>query len=91
MPVKKATQNGFEQFRVNPYLSHRASKGHGGRNRLRKELLSDDKGQKEMVRRFLDTVRKGKPRLIGSHKIETASLITLGILESLQERQPMDR
>lgn len=53
----------------------------------RKKLLAQDKGQKEEVRLFLDSVRAGKGPPIGFEEVRSTSLVTFKILESLQSGQ----
>lgn len=62
----------------------------GGRVPLKKRLLSQDKGQKEMVRRFLGLVRDGGPPLIPLEDIFAVTRATFGIQESLRSGQPVN-
>jgi hypothetical protein len=43
-----------------------------------------------MFQRFTETVREGKASPIGFRDIETVTLTTFGILESLQRRETVD-
>ncbi|MBI5848244.1 MAG: bi-domain-containing oxidoreductase [Nitrospirae bacterium] len=49
-----------------------------------KNLLSQDKGQKEMVRTFIDSIRKGTAAPIPFEEIYAATLATFKVLESLR-------
>lgn len=49
-----------------------------------KNLLSQDKGQKEMVRAFIEAVRKGTPSPISFDEIYASTLATFKVLESLR-------
>ena len=51
-----------------------------------KNLFSQDKGQKEMVRVFLDTIRKGLAAPIPFEDIYAATLTTFKVLESLRTK-----
>jgi predicted dehydrogenase len=51
---------------------------------FQKKLFSQDKGQKETVRRFLDAIAKGKGSPIGFAEIHSATLVSFKVLESLR-------
>lgn len=55
-----------------------------------KKLLSQDKGQKEMVRAFVGAVRDGGATPIPFEEINAVTLATFRILESLRTRQAVD-
>jgi polar amino acid transport system substrate-binding protein len=57
-----------------------------GRSKERK-LLSQDKGQQNEVRVFLDAVRQGKGPPIPYDELFSTSLVTFKILESIQTSQ----
>jgi predicted dehydrogenase len=61
---------------------------YGGKGRdLRKKLLSQDKGQKNMVVEFLTSIIDGKPSPISFEEICVVTLATLKITESIQSGQ----
>ncbi len=60
---------------------------HGGKKPFKKKLLSQDKGQKAMVRNFIDTIRQGGPSPITFEEIYAASLTSFKVLESLIRRE----
>lgn len=53
---------------------------------FREKHWSQDKGQKEMVLSFIETVQEGKPSPIAFGEIEAVTLATFKILESLRTR-----
>ena len=53
----------------------------------KKRLRSQDKGQKVMVNRFIDSLNLGKPPLIPTKDIFAVTRATLNVLKSLQTRQ----
>jgi len=55
-----------------------------------KKLLSQDKGQKELVRAFVGAVRDGGATPIPFGEIYAVTLTTFSILESLRTRQAVD-
>jgi polar amino acid transport system substrate-binding protein len=60
---------------------------YGDRRPYSRKLLSQDKGQKEMVRAFISAIRDGEPSPIAFSELEAVTLATFKILESLQKRQ----
>jgi polar amino acid transport system substrate-binding protein len=50
----------------------------------RKKLLSQDKGQKEEVKQFVDAILKGTAELISFKEIYNTSLVTFKIIDSIQ-------
>ena len=60
---------------------------YGDRRPYSKKLLSQDKGQKEMVRAFVGAVRNGGATPIPFEEIYTVTMATFKILESLRTRQ----
>ena len=52
--------------------------------RFRKKLLSQDKGQKEMVQRFIQAVRDRQSAPIPFDDICAVSMATFNIIESLR-------
>jgi predicted dehydrogenase len=52
-----------------------------------KKLISQDKGQKTMIKTFLDAIRQGKPSPISFEEIYYATLTTFKIIESIRSRQ----
>lgn len=54
---------------------------------FRKKLRSQDKGQKNMVQAFIESIQEGTPAPIPFHDIEAVTLTTFKILESLQKKQ----
>jgi polar amino acid transport system substrate-binding protein len=63
---------------------------HGGRKKLKKRLLTQDKGQKEMARRFLQTVKEGGMPIIPPEEIFSVTRATFAVLESIRTRQAID-
>lgn len=57
---------------------------HGKGRKTEKRLLSQDKGQKELVRRFIESVRAGGNEPIPFHEIYRVTLATFKALESLR-------
>jgi len=57
---------------------------YGNRKPTRKKLLAQDKGQKNEVRLFIESVKKSRFSLIPFEQIYNTSLVTFKILESLQ-------
>jgi len=50
----------------------------------RKKLVSQDKGQKEEVKQFVDAIRNGTAELIPFEEIYNTSLVTFKIIDSIQ-------
>jgi polar amino acid transport system substrate-binding protein len=57
---------------------------HANGGRKEKKLLVQDKGQKNEVRSFLESIREGKDAVIPFREIHSATLVTLKALESLR-------
>ena len=55
-----------------------------GNKRVRRKLLIQDKGQKHMVRKFVDVIKAGRPAPIPFEDIYVASLATFKAIESLR-------
>ncbi|MBN2468879.1 MAG: bi-domain-containing oxidoreductase [Deltaproteobacteria bacterium] len=62
---------------------------YGGARRFKKSLFSQDKGQRTMVKAFLDSVRNGKPSPISFEEIHAVTLTTFKIIESIRTRNGM--
>ena len=60
---------------------------YGSGKKKTKKLLSQDKGQKEEVKRFLKSVQDGEPNPIPWSEIYSTSLTTFKILESIRTLQ----
>lgn len=60
---------------------------HGARKPLRKKLISQDKGQKEMVNAFLESVRDGSPSPIPQEHLFSVSLASFRVLDSIRLRE----
>jgi polar amino acid transport system substrate-binding protein len=60
---------------------------HGQGKPVKKKLFSQDKGQKEMVRAFIDTIKSGGPPLIPFEQIVRVSQVTFAALDSIRTRQ----
>jgi len=58
---------------------------HGGSSPRRKKLFSQDKGQAEMVRQFLDAVRTGGPSPISFAELDVVTEATFKTLQSLHD------
>ena len=50
----------------------------------RKKLLSQDKGQKEEVKQFVNAILKGSAELISFKEIYNTSLVTFKIIDSIK-------
>ena len=61
----------------------------GGQRPFKKRLFVQDKGQKEMVRRFLDLVIHGGTPLIPAADIFAVTRATFAVREFLRHRQPV--
>ena len=59
---------------------------YGSGKKFRKSLFSQDKGQRVMVKGFIDSVRNGKPSPVPFEEIYAVTLTTFKIVESLQTR-----
>jgi polar amino acid transport system substrate-binding protein len=59
---------------------------HGAKGTKRRKLFSQDKGQGEMVRQVLQSLREGAPAPIPFAEIRAVSLATIRALQSLRER-----
>jgi predicted dehydrogenase len=57
---------------------------HGDRKRFRKKLLSQDKGQKAEVGKFLESIIRGEPSPIPAEEIFTTTRVTFKIVESIR-------
>ena len=57
---------------------------HGHGKKKDKRLLTQDKGQKEEVRAFIDAILQGRGEPIAFEEIHSASLVTFKILESIR-------
>lgn len=57
---------------------------YGGKNQFKKKLLSQDKGQKNEVQLFIDSVKKNNQPLIPFEQLYSTSLACLKAIESLQ-------
>lgn len=62
----------------------------GQRKVFKKKLISQDKGQKEMIAEFMKAIKKGGPSPIPFEDIYAASLATFKVLDSLSTRQAVD-
>ena len=63
---------------------------HARGRRIKKKLLSQDKGQKEQVKQFIETVQKGGEPLISIRELLNTSLTTFAIVQSLCECRQVD-
>lgn len=54
---------------------------------FKKSLLSQDKGQKTMIKTFLDTIKQGKPSPISFEEIYYVTLTTFKIIESIRTKK----
>lgn len=54
---------------------------------FKKNLLSQDKGQKTMLKLFIDAIKTGKPSPITFEEIYYATLTTFKIIESIRSRE----
>jgi predicted dehydrogenase len=63
---------------------------YGDRKPLRKKLLTQDKGQKNEVREFIEMILKGGPPLISPEEIFSTTNVTFKILESLKTGKVID-
>lgn len=59
----------------------------GGKKPFKKSLVSQDKGQKEMVRKFLECIKSGGAPLIPADEVFAVTRTTFAVLESLKARQ----
>jgi len=60
---------------------------YGSGRPFKKSLLSQDKGQKQMIGDFVNAVRQGKPSPISFEEIYSATLTTFKIIESIKAHQ----
>jgi len=60
---------------------------YGSGKTFKKSLISQDKGQKIMVKAFLDSVKNGKPSPIPFEEIYAITLTTFKIIESIRTKQ----
>ena len=60
---------------------------HGNGKVQKKKLVTQDKGQKNEIERFVDAVKNGSRELIPFEEIYSTSLVSFKILESLQSGQ----
>jgi predicted dehydrogenase len=60
---------------------------YGGGKTFKKGLISQDKGQKIMVKAFLDSVKNGKPSPIPFEEIYAVTLTTFKVIESIRTKQ----
>jgi len=58
---------------------------YGEGKRIKKKLLSQDKGQKLMIDAFIDAIKEGKPSPISFDDIYSVTLATFKIIESLRK------
>jgi predicted dehydrogenase len=56
---------------------------------FKKKLLSQDKGQKEMVKAFIDSIKNGQTSPISFEEIYTATLATIKIIESIRSKNSL--
>ncbi len=79
----------FSQGRIAVLDDFRELTIHAGSARIRKRLLTQDKGQKAGVESFIRSVMEGRGQIIPFEEIYSASLVSFHILESLRtgERQ----
>jgi polar amino acid transport system substrate-binding protein len=59
----------------------------GGKKPLKKSLVTQDKGQKEMVRTFLESIKSGGAPMIPPDEVFAVTRATFAVLESLKSRQ----
>jgi predicted dehydrogenase len=60
---------------------------YGSGKTFKKSLLSQDKGQKTMIKAFLDSVKNGKPSPITFEEIYAVTLTTFKVVESIRTKQ----
>ncbi|OGW36774.1 MAG: oxidoreductase, partial [Nitrospirae bacterium RBG_13_39_12] len=60
---------------------------YGSGKTFTKKLVSQDKGQKTMIKAYLDAIKQGKPSPISFEEIYSASLVTFKIKESIRTRE----
>jgi polar amino acid transport system substrate-binding protein len=56
---------------------------------FKKKILSQDKGQREMVRAFIDTIKNGQILPISFEEIYTATFATIKIIESIRSKNSL--
>ncbi|MBE0425845.1 MAG: hypothetical protein IBX72_04255 [Nitrospirae bacterium] len=54
---------------------------------MKKNLISQDKGQKRMLSTFLDAIRQGEPSPISFEEIYYVTLTTFKIIESIKAKK----
>jgi predicted dehydrogenase len=59
---------------------------YGSGKTFTKKLISQDKGQKTMLKAFIDAIKNGKPSPISFEEIYSASLATFKIIEALRTK-----
>jgi polar amino acid transport system substrate-binding protein len=59
----------------------------GGKKPLKKGLVTQDKGQKEMVRKFLESIKSGGAPMIPPDEVFAVTRATFAVLESLKSHQ----
>jgi predicted dehydrogenase/threonine dehydrogenase-like Zn-dependent dehydrogenase len=57
--------------------------------RLKKKLWSRDKGQRNMIRTFLDSIKSGKPSPISFEELYIVTLTTFKVIESIRKNSPI--
>lgn len=62
---------------------------HGPKRRLRKRLVSQDKGQQAMVHQVLQTITGGGPPLITLDELEAVTLSTFQAVESIRQARAL--
>jgi predicted dehydrogenase/threonine dehydrogenase-like Zn-dependent dehydrogenase len=60
---------------------------YGSGKTFTKKLISQDKGQKTMIKTFLDAIKQGKPSPISFEEIYTVTLTTFKVIESIRIKQ----
>ena len=60
---------------------------YGSGKTFKKSLISQDKGQKKMIRSFIDSIKNGKPSPIPFEEIYAITLTTFKIIESIRTKQ----
>lgn len=62
---------------------------HGSKRPFKKKLMSQDKGQKIMIREFLNSIREGKPSPISFNELYAVSMTTFKALESIRRHEAL--
>lgn len=60
-----------------------------GKSKFKKKLFNQDKGQKQMIEKYLDSIASGKP-LITFDEIVSVTKATLAVLKSFQTGAPIE-